>query len=1330
MLRTADIYNRFAVLIAAALSIVVSFASIGHASPQQIDYQDAVDVLPSAIDQDPRAFTGKPISLVSGAETFNRVDLTIGNIYPINIRRNYISRSEYDSTMGYGWAMSYDKRLFTLPNGSLLLREGAGKRGRFELYNGQYVIIRYRPQSFCNPGHFCGWMPPVVDKTIVLVKNEDGTYTVTRKGGDREQYDSYGRLVKMQDPAGNAVVFFYELDVRSPLWGLLPANVNQSASAIVAYDYRVSRIEEQDAAGNNINRWVLFHYDMTTGRLTDLVDNTGRTVTYGHDSIGNLTSVAGPASSATYGYTDPNYRHSLTTVDEGDGVYTNTLNSIGWVSRQTHGTGSIDIVYPYLYGQAVASTTVKDSTGNILVPTAARTDIFNEYGFLIEETDANQNKTVFGRTGQGWLTREEHWEYTGGGLVFRDATNFTYDDLGNMLTKTEAQGTSIEKTTTYTYHPIYSLVTSETFSSVVDPFQNKTVTNVYDSTNGTLLTTTENGLFGDGTPYSYVTTYTYYSNGKIHTIDGPRSDVQDVTTFAYTSQGDIQSVTRPLIGTTTYSNHDGLGNPQTVTDTNGNITTYTYDVVSRVTSVKAPGDTATTQYSYISAGCSGCGGGGTSKISQIVLPEGNTITYTYDSLGNIALIADSLNNSINYTYDSKGNKLTEQIKDSGGSLQKSLSYSYDDLNRLSRVTNPDSSYIEYTYDFRNNKKSVKDPRSNTTNYTYDELGRLKSVSQPGSINTLYGYNTNNNLTSVADANTNTTTYKYDDKGRVYQVISPDTGTTTYTYDPAGNLLTKTDAKGVTISYTYDALNRLTVIDFPADTDIVYTYDACLNGKGRLCTMADASSTTSYEYTPKGQVKKETKLIDSVNYVTQYTYDQNGNTKTMTYPSGKVITYNYSNDRSIGVLNGAANMASNITYKPFGGMSAITYGNGLTSSIGYDTQYRLATLTTSTFQNSTYGYDNNGNITSIAPGKTYTYDPLDRLGTATGPWGSLGWTYDGVGNRQTENANTYTYTPNTNKLTSANGISFGYDNNGNTTTQSSRVYTYNQNQRLIQVTDGAMTAGYTYNGNGQRVKKNVNGTITIFHYNLNGQIIAESNNAGTITAEYVYLLNGQPLAKMEGANTYYYHNDHLGTPQKLTDSTGAVAWSADYKPFGEATITVSTITNNLRFPGQYFDAETGLNYNYYRDYNPAIGRYIETDPIGLQGGENHLFDYAKNNVLRFDDPLGLQSSGDGGIDSCEYYKDLCKKKTPECGKPGDPYACKVYQCCKDFGTGPKKDCVRKCLIDEDKSKCANLPTESQRQNCRLGAHFKCYTSCSFYPAPWTVPSSCWSIVLGS
>ncbi len=107
-----------------------------------------------------------------------------------------------------------------------------------------------------------------------------------------------------------------------------------------------------------------------------------------------------------------------------------------------------------------------------------------------------------------------------------------------------------------------------------------------------------------------------------------------------------------------------------------------------------------------------------------------------------------------------------------------------------------------------------------------------------------------------------------------------------------------------------------------------------------------------------------------------------------------------------------------------------------------------------------------------------------------------------------------------------------------------------------------------------------------------------------------------------------HNDHLGSPQKMTDSAGVVQWSADYKPFGEATVTVSTITNNLRFPGQYYDAETGLNYNYFRDYNSIIGRYIEADKIGIRRGQNHLYFYVRNNPSNFIDSYGLFTSGPG------------------------------------------------------------------------------------------------------
>jgi RHS repeat-associated protein len=135
------------------------------------------------------------------------------------------------------------------------------------------------------------------------------------------------------------------------------------------------------------------------------------------------------------------------------------------------------------------------------------------------------------------------------------------------------------------------------------------------------------------------------------------------------------------------------------------------------------------------------------------------------------------------------------------------------------------------------------------------------------------------------------------------------------------------------------------------------------------------------------------------------------------------------------------------------------------------------------------------------------------------------------------------------------------------------------------------------------------------------LIAESTSTGTITAEYVYL-NGQPLAKIENNNIYYYHNDHLGTPMLMTDENQSIVWQGEFLPFGETYSISGTITNNLRFPGQYYDVETGLHYNWFRNYKPEVGRYLEKDISGIKRGTNHLYIYAKNNSLIYKDVMGL------------------------------------------------------------------------------------------------------------
>lgn len=149
-----------------------------------------------------------------------------------------------------------------------------------------------------------------------------------------------------------------------------------------------------------------------------------------------------------------------------------------------------------------------------------------------------------------------------------------------------------------------------------------------------------------------------------------------------------------------------------------------------------------------------------------------------------------------------------------------------------------------------------------------------------------------------------------------------------------------------------------------------------------------------------------------------------------------------------------------------------------------------------------------------------------------------------------------------------------------------------------------------------------GTTTRFFYGQGGELLSERVvGTGLTAAEYVWL-DGKPLAYITNGQVYQVHTDHLGTPQVLTDASGTAAWEAEYRPFGEA-VTTGNLSFPLRFPGQYHDAETGLHYNWHRYYDPATGRYLTSDPIGLEGGLNPYL-YAEGNPLYFTDPEGLMA----------------------------------------------------------------------------------------------------------
>jgi RHS repeat-associated protein len=291
----------------------------------------------------------------------------------------------------------------------------------------------------------------------------------------------------------------------------------------------------------------------------------------------------------------------------------------------------------------------------------------------------------------------------------------------------------------------------------------------------------------------------------------------------------------------------------------------------------------------------------------------------------------------------------------------------------------------------------------------------------------------------------------------------------------------------------------------------------------------------------------------------------------------------------------------------------------------------------------YSYDDAFRITGIADAGssalswTYGYDSLDHLNSATSTGTTQGWTYDANGNRLTQTGttpSTYTNSGASNRVSSISGSlprTYGYDAAGNTLSYAGATFTYNNRGRMATATNGGVTATYTYNALGQRIRRTATSLTTLYVYDEAGHLAGEYTAAGALIQETVWL-GDIPVATLRsngsgGVIVYYVHADHLNTPRLVTDTSNNIRWRWDSDPFGttipnENPSGLGLLAYNLRFPGQQYDAVVGLHYNYFRDYDPAIGRYVESDPIGLAGGLN-TFAYVDNEPTGAIDLLGLK-----------------------------------------------------------------------------------------------------------
>lgn len=758
--------------------------------------------------------------------------------------------------------------------------------------------------------------------------------------------------------------------------------------------------------------------------------------------------------------------------------------------------------------------------------------------------------------------------------------------------------------------------------------------------------------------------YTYNSLGLIETANGPRTDVQDVTTYGYDAQGRLTTVTNALGHITQLSSFDNYGNPQSVTDANGVQTSLTYTPQGWLASISTAG--STTSFEHDAVGL----------ITKVTRGDGSWLSYTWDGARRLTKITNNLGETIEYSLDAMGNRTAQRLKDASSSLTQQQTWVYDELGRLLRSVGAAGQTSAYQYDLNDNPTVSTNPKQHSNTQAYDALNRVVSSTDPLSGVTALAYDAQNNLTQVQDPRGVTTQYQYDGLGNLTKQISPDSGTTTFSYDAAGNVISKTDARGVVTTFTYDALNRLTGRQYPANPalNVQYHYDMTASGNkgiGRLTAVQDASGVLGYSYDERGNLIGQLRSVTLSNgdhYDNLgYAYDGANQLARIDYPQGFSILYprNAAGQVSqvqLQVGSGQpSGFASSISYLPFGPLKSLTWANGVSLSRSYDQDYRLTQQTVGGW-NSTYGYDANSNVTtlnsSLLGDLNYSYDALDRLTAEQKANLQQSYSYDAVGNRtgktitpivdgeaQTSTQQTYQYASNSNRLTQTDAQAVTTDAAGNLTQdRANRELVYDTQNRLTSVKLGGNTvAEFRYNALGQRTHKiSAQGTTT-FLYGPDGQLLGEQqfNSQGNkLSGQYYIWLDSLPLGGVsitfdaQGAiassEPFYLHSDHLNTPRMATNQSQQNVWQWQSDAFGVGQASGS-LAMNLRFPGQYFDQESGLHYNYFRDYDPETGRYVESDPIGLNGGLN-TYGYVEGNPTSKFDFWGLQSAfpGVGGM----------------------------------------------------------------------------------------------------